>query len=351
MEADDNGARPPMTFPDFLRERGIIPPESFTEGRWQRCATITKPKGKTANVKLCADGKAGFAIDFAAMTEAEVWRSGIKSKGRDFAAENARRSEELALRAAEEAEGIRRAVKRWEGATGLVGAAHPYCERKRLVMRGMMGLRVASDGALLVPMWRDGEIVSVQAIYEDGTKKFAYGPSSKLCHFWIDRDDAPITVITEGFATGVTIFEALPTAQVCVCFSAANMIAVAQKLDWKGLCIVAGDNDHKQPCPFCQKNGEHLQNPPTATRPEQCRCNPGHSAAVEAAKAIGCGVAIPPAGENITDFNDWFCELLAAKEKAAEGEKWGASPMRLRSAALAPIGNALMRAARMAQVK
>lgn len=335
-----------MTFQDFCRQLGILPPDSIQPGRWTRCGTEAKPRSKTANVKLFEDGSGGLAIDFATMTEAAVWReSDGKAAKRDFGAENAALTARIQMREREEAAGTARALREWKSAEILRMAAHPYAEKKRLTMMGARGIRVKGD-AMLVPMWRDGEIISLQRIDADGGKKFATGAPSKGGHFWIDRESAVVTILAEGWATAMTIFEAVSFSRVCVTFSAANMIEVASRLDWSGMCAVAGDNDHRQPCQWCLKRGEHLQNLPTQPRPEQCRCNPGHSAALAAAKIIGCGVAIPPACEDVTDFNDWFCLMLAAKEKLAEIAPRPPSPSRLRKAALAYVSARIMGAAK-----
>lgn len=328
-----------MTFPDFCRQLGIIPPETIIWGRWYSCATEAKPRSKSASVKICADGRAGFANDHASMTEAAVWReSDGKKVSRDLGAENAERSARIQMRAKEEAEGTRRALKLWDSAQPLRHAAIPYMERKRVTMNGGYGFRIIGE-SLLIPMWRDGEIISIQRIESDGSKKFAAGAPSKGAYFWIDRKGAVATIIAEGFATALTVFESVANSRVCVTFSAANMIEVAMKLDWHGLTCIASDNDHEKPCPWCLKQGEHLQNPPNQKRPSECRCNTGYTSALAAAKVIKCGVAIPPAADGITDFNDYFCQLLAVKESIAQTLRRPPQPHALRSSALLPISS------------
>lgn len=337
-----------MTFAEFCQSHGIICPKDIPLDRWTPCATEAKPRGKSASVKLTDGGTVGFAHDHASMTRAELWRAkdtGARKK-RDMEAEDAARREREAIRAKEEAEGTARAVKLWTSAEELKMAAHPYVEKKRLTMQGASGLRVIKC-ALLIPMKRGERLISLQRIEADGTKKFASGAPSKGTYYWIHRKNPVASILCEGWATAMTLAEAVPMVSVCVSFSAANMIEVAKLLEWSGLCAVASDNDHEKPCPWCLKRGEHLQNPPNQPRPEQCRCNPGFSSALEAAKIIGCGVALPPAREGATDFNDWFCAMLAEKEKAVEAEKWKPHISKLRREACAPIYSAVMGAARM----
>ncbi len=336
-----------MTFGEFCRTLGILSPEGMEEGRWIRCGTESKPRGKTGAVQLNLGGESGAAIDFATMTEHAVWRKKDGTERKRVSAEQVdaeRRAREEERRRLETA-GTKAAVEIWKKAEPMKLASHPYCARKKITMRGAMGLRVFNS-SLLIPMIRGENLVSIQRIDENGKKLFAASAPSKGCVYWIERKNPVVTILCEGWGTGMTLAEAVPFAKVCVSFSAANMIEVAKLLDWSGLVCVAGDNDHEKPCPYCLKDGQHLQNPPNQKRPDQCRCNPGWSAAIDAAKIIGCGLAIPPAGEGMTDFNDWFCAMLAEKEKAVENEKWKPHISKLRQAAGAPINAAIMSAAR-----
>lgn len=225
---------------------------------------------------------------------------------------------------------------------------HPYLRKKRISMLGCDGLRIDADGNLLIPMYRDGKLVSIQRISETGEKKFAFGAPSRNAVFWITRPTACVTIICEGMATGVTLFESLNTAKVCVCFSAGNMVAVAEREEWSGLVAVAGDFDDT----ICQrhlKEGEHYLSDPELPRPEWCRCNPGATAAMKAAKIIGCGYAIAPSSGG-SDWNDAFVKALEAAEEKQEFQPRKISPHKLRASALAPISAALMRAAKMVRV-
>ena len=193
---------------------------------------------------------------------------------------------------------------------------HPYAIQKRLSMQGCNGLRVNDSGELLIPMFRGERLVSLQRILPDGTKKFATGCPAKLATFTIDRPKSVITILVEGFATGATVAEAVPSSKVVVCFSASNLAAVAEHGDWKGAVVIAGDND--------------------ATTKEIHGTNPGEEAAKKAALAIGCGYAIPTSNESM-DWNDLFVMRLE-KLEADEAEKpWPSAPHKLRALALAPI--------------
>lgn len=318
-----------VTFDDFLRGHGIIPPETIQPGRWQRCATDTHPRKKNASVKLDESGNIGFAQDFASMTEAVIWRVDdyTLTKVERTAEENARLTERLAERRAEEIQGTMRARAAFVRGMDLRHANHPYLIRKRCDMLGCAGLKVDAEDWLMVPMYRDGKILSVQRINADGDKRFAAGAPTKGATFRIWRPGAVMQILCEGVATGLTAFAACPLATVTVCFSAANLIAVAEREDWKGMVAIASDND--------------------ADTEERTGKNPGVDAARRAAGLIGCGVAIPYS-ELGTDWNDAFCERLEKLEKENAEKPRPEGPFKLRQAALVPIRNVIVGVARKA---
>lgn len=330
-------------FAEFLDSLGIVPPAAIIPGRWTRCATVSHPRKKNAVIKLNDDETSGFAIDHSSMADAEVWRviDNTVTKRERTAAENAALSARLALRRQEEIQGTMRAVTAYAKANPLLRAEHPYFQRKRLSMEGALGLKVDGEGWLVIPMFRDRKLTSIQRISpDDGQKRFQYGAPTKFCTFRIHRGGAPVTILCEGFATGAAIFSACPMANVEVCFSAANLIAVASRNQY-GTVAVAGDND---PWSMCHRHKkENLLEPldPEGERPEWCRCNPGKTAAMEAARILGCGYAVPSC-EFGTDFLDQFLERLERLEKANEGKPWGASPHKLRQEALAPLRAKIM---------
>lgn len=321
-----------MTFAEFCRSLSILPPEAIERGRWVRCPTVAKPRKKNAGIKLSEDGKTGFAFDHSSMTEAAIWRDGIDGPERTAEQrnqDNAELSARISAKRLEERKATARAKAEYDRSAGILGAQHSYLIRKRILALGTMGLRVNAGGELIVPMYRDGKLVSIQRISATGVKKFATGAPSKNAVFWITRPKACVTIICEGWATGATLFESLPTSKVCVCFSAGNLVSVAEREEWSGLVAVAADNDHDTQ--------------------ENTGKNPGIEAATKAAKLIGCGVAIP---ENIdgSDFNDSFVLNLEKLESKHEFTPHKPSPHKLRASALAPISAALMRAATMVRV-
>ena len=126
-----------------------------------------------------------------------------------------------------------------------------------------------------------GEIRSVQAIQENGLKRFAAGGIKQAMFHVVGGqglealNKAPFIVIAEGYATADTVSQALGYATVAA-FDSGNLLNVAQQLREKfphKPFIIAGDND------------VHLE----LTEGK----NPGKEKALAAAKAVD-GMAIFP---------------------------------------------------------
>ncbi len=314
-----------MTFHEFCLSRGIIPPDIFTLGKWQRCATVNHPRKKNASVKLDESGTIGWAVNFESAKNAETWSEGnaVERTAEEIALANARLSERIAKRREEEIRGSMRARAAYYAASDLRHAAHPYLERKRLTMLGCAGIRVDKEGALVIPKYRKGKLVSIERIFGDGTKKSAYQAPSKGASFRIWRPGASVTILCEGFATGLAVFEAVPQSTVVVCFSAGNMIEVAKREDWRGMVAIAAD---------CDRDTE-----------DNLGSNPGVEAGKQAAQAIGCGVAWPEF-DGGSDWHDLFVARLEIIEETEKLKQWPRSPIKLRQDALLPVKNALMAA-------
>ncbi len=204
---------------------------------------------------------------------------------------------------------------------------HPYLRKKKCSMCGTLGIRVSDSGALVIPVFRKGRLISIQKISDTGEKRFATGAPTRGGYFEITRPRACVTILCEGAATGLVIFEAMPNAKVFVCFSAENLVRVAEENEWSGFVTIAADND--------------------ISTEENTGKNPGVECAQRAAKIIGCGVAIPQP-ERGTDWNDVACEQIERLEKLANRFT---SPHKLRASALSFIAPAMMRNAKMVSEK
>ncbi len=123
---------------------------------------------------------------------------------------------------------------------------------------------------LIIPVYYDGHITSIQTIKPDGEKRFMTGGKTKGGYFVIDGNDS-IVYIAEGYATGASIAEATGN-KVYISFSAHNLFETWMTIkDKYGKIIICGDND-KTCLAKCQQ--------------------------------IACESIFPPAMHN--DFNDWW---------------------------------------------
>ncbi len=272
-----------MTFDEFMRSCGILPPDLMESGKWIRCATETHPRKKNAAVKLADDGRIGWVQNFE--TGLETWRANEDSKPQpiDHAAINARRHAR-----AEEARQATEGAKRAYNAAKPLSGVHGYLEAKGLDATGCYGLRVDRQGWLVVPMFVANEISSIQRIDPTGDKRFWPGARTKGAIYNLQRQGAVITLLCEGLATGLTLFSALPNCRVIVTFNSGNLVHIADLIKPSGLCAVCADNDKATEA----KTGT----------------NPGLKAGKEAAALLGCGLAYPDCEG--TDFNDAEQEFL-----------------------------------------
>lgn len=161
--------------------------------------------------------------------------------------------------------------------------AHPY-----LVAKGIKphALRQSGD-VLLVPLIYGGQLVNLQRIKADGSKRFLFGGMvTGVCSvLGIITSGKPL-YLCEGMATGATIHEETGAAVACA-MNAGNLLPAGQRLQRQhpdAVLIVAGDDDR-------MTDG-----------------NPGRTAAIKAAAALGCGLVFPDWPANapltLTDFND-----------------------------------------------
>lgn len=292
-----------MDFHNTLLAAGFMPREVVANGKWYRCATVDKPKKKNGAYMLRIDGRRGYFKDYAVDEEWVEWRDETPVSP----IERKRIERDDAIRKQRERE---KAARSWHGMhdyfQGLppLVDGHPYLTRKGLSMLGCTGVRLDGE-ALVWPLYRNGQLATVQRIWPDGTKRNYTGCSTKGVSLLLTRPGAVLHAYTEGFATGLALFQNLPNARVEICLDANNLVVVAQQSKVEGLAVVCGDNDWET----CARRG----------------FNPGVDKATEAAALLGCGMAYP---ENIIG-SDWADALM----------EWGdEGPRRLRMQ--------LMRAAR-----
>lgn len=159
-----------------------------------------------------------------------------------------------------------------------------------LIDKGIDVKGVRYDGdELLVPMWRDGRMVSVQRIMPDGVKLFIKGSDHVGAYFSI-KGDLSVIAICEGVATGSLVHRLTGWSVICA-FNAGNLKSVAKTMRDKyqdARIVIAADNDHE-----------------TASRRPELG-NPGLDKAAQAAIAIGgAQVIAPPADAGVSDWDDY----------------------------------------------
>lgn len=241
-----------------------------------------RPKSKNGWYVLYADGLPAGAYGSWKRGVLETWcakdRRSLSPAERQALAR--RMDAARTLREAEEAhrqkEAARKALAILEAAP-LAPDDHPYLVRKRV---RSYGLRLY-NGALVVPVSDVGGVLhSLQFIDREGRKRFLSGGRITGCFFLTDPMFSDALCITEGYATGASIYEATGRP-VAVAFNCGNLLAVAQSLRAAypsiGLTICA-DNDTRTPG------------------------NPGLTKARQAAASVGSLLAVPPCSGDFNDF-------------------------------------------------
>ncbi|MDQ1924566.1 toprim domain-containing protein [Massilia pseudoviolaceinigra] len=316
-------------FLQFVQANGIIVPDNFTPGRWIRCKTESHPRKKNGSIKLADDGLVGWCQDYAVHAEPVMWRASDEAAALAAPIDRAA----IARRQVERRDALCEATlgaRAYYDRCAPLRDSHPYLVNKGLGVAGCVGLRVDADGWLVVPMLYNGKILSLQRISSDGEKKFHFGATTKSAYYAIERPGAAVTVLVEGFATGLTIFQAIPNCRVIVAFNAGNLPVVAERMDRSGMGVVCADNDHE-----------------TAARIGR---NPGLDAAHAAAALLGVGVSAPTCKG--TDWNDYAMEQM---ELALEGQAFSFSRKRtvlqMQASVFADIKLKVMREARLLRTK
>lgn len=227
-----------MDFIDFARSHGIIINELPPVGQWKRYPTEDHPRKRNGACKYL--GTHGFVQNHALSTVTSLWKADASQATRlDMRAiviDQARAEQQrkkLAIAA------VGKAVNMLN-ASG--NARHPYLEAKGFPDEMGIVLRIDDQPVLLIPMRMGGNLVGLQQIWPDGTKKFLYGQRTAGAVFKFDNRG--MNVLCEGYATALSIRSALKQLKtrytIHVCFSAGNMARVAEQLE-SGL--VVADND------------------------------------------------------------------------------------------------------------
>lgn len=226
-----------MDFIQFARSHGILINDLPPLGVWKRFPTEDHPRSRNGAVKFMGD--VGFVQNHATSTVVSIWKPDSRNVTID-------RSSALASIKKAEDEQKKRQHQAMQRAVGMLNGSglstHPYLEAKGFPDE--QGNVLWQDGkpVLLIPMRVGGNLVGLQQIWEDGTKKFLYGQRTAGAAFVFDNKG--MNIVCEGYATALSVRMAMKQMKqrytLHVCFSAGNMAKIAAGLE-PGLLIA--DND------------------------------------------------------------------------------------------------------------
>lgn len=310
-----------QNFIAHMRSVGCGPArESDVKEAWGRYIDREGDKRGTKKISYGIKIEGNFASGYVRdqkMGETFKWSSGSSKEwsSEEKAAWKKRRAD--AEREAEEALASRymvmakRAAEIWGGASK--ADKHPYLTKKGL---SGIGAKYASEvtfetedgtkrqykNVLLVPLYKDGAVVNLQFIFQDGTKIPMDGAEITGCYGSVNKSrDMSVIYIAEGYATAHSVWDA--TEQPCIyAWNAGNLKAVAAVIRKKypdAKIIIAADNDQ-----WTEVRGKPF--------------NVGVEKAKQAAVSVGGFVIAPdfPADDEQrgTDWNDFL--LRYGKDEA-----------------------------------
>ena len=286
----------------FLDEAGLVVKHLDLSGGMAMCGTTRKPHGTDGRYKVHLDfpptlwlmnyHEGGVGRSFPLFKQGEL--DAIPEDEREALRERIRQRKLAAMKEREERQkkAAREAQELFKGFT-LAGADNPYLHRKGVRPAG--NLCETRDGRLVVPMMNEeGQLVSLQYISEDGSKRYLPGGEKKGCFFSVpaaNSSEAGPLLIGEGVATVLSACAATGYAGL-VAFDAYNLKAVAEaaraRQPEREITLLA-DND----CTFSDG------------RKREGESNTGVFKAREAAQAISTRLAVCPVIDGrSTDFND-----------------------------------------------
>lgn len=274
-------------FRSAMLSEGVTPPETIIpDGALHRFKIGGKMNGF---YKLHLDGRAaGCFQDWKQHDKPINWK--LTGNFKPFTDEERKafalqRATEEAKRQKEELakhnEAARKARYIWSKATP--AKTHPYLARKNILPHGS---RIGKDNTLIIPLLSaSSELVNLQFIGVDGTKRFLSGGKKQGCFYYIGALVGNKILIAEGFATAASIHQDTGLLTI-VALDAGNLEAVAKVFRAqypKAEIIIMADNDH------------------SGTGQEKARA---------AALAANCKYLVCPVAG--MDFNDYLNQGVAA---------------------------------------
>ena len=229
-----------MTFIEHAQAHGLMIRDLISDGRWHRVPTADKPRKR--NGAYLWDGVRGVVKNWATMEDFAGWPERGQRVEPIDPLKLARDRKAALLKQQEQHKRV--AVVAEYNLKSAQMLKHDYLAKKGFPDE--LGLVLKGD--LLVPMrdYRTMQVMSLQRITSGGGKKFMTGGQTKGAVYVIGRRSRNTgRIFCEGYATGLSVRAALDymrqPIEVWVCFSAANMVYVSDKIG--GRRLVVADHD------------------------------------------------------------------------------------------------------------
>jgi putative DNA primase/helicase len=312
---------PIYQFQDAIAQAGLTPPNDIiADGNIHRFSSNGKPSNRNGWYVFHADEPSvgiygDWSKDFQSKWSADIGRPYTTEEIKayrlkmDFAKSLVEKDQ-----AEKQSQAQEEVAQLWASAEPV--KFHPYLDKKWVKAHNIRQL----GEELLIPMYENKELKSLQHIQADGFKKFHAGGKTKGTYFTIGGkpSEEGLLCICEGYATGASIYEATGYP-VVVTFTANNLLLVAQSMRKKfpkAKMVICADDDHKT------------------------EGNIGIKKATETALVINGLLAIPIFGEgrldHQTDFNDMalvsgmeavkqaIYKAMPPRQSKSSKEDWGA---------------------------
>lgn len=267
-----------------IQATGYNPPSHIEYDTFYRFAGMDKGCNNKAAYCIQFDETAGFYGDFST-GYSSTWfkdKNISASDRKQYGKKIQKAKEEAALRLKKDHESAStEASSIWKKATPEIGN-HKYLQTKCVKPHG-----IRTNGfELVIPMYSDDNLWSVQTIDPAGKKRFHKGGKKQGCYYPRGKLDN-ILCLTEGFATAATIREVTGYAVAC-CFDSGNLKPVAVTIRKKHpdiKIIICADND------------------------QFSEINTGVTEGIKASHEVNAYLAIPEFNDTKTkptDFNDLY---------------------------------------------
>ena len=267
-----------------IQADGYNPPPHIEYGTFYRFAGTDKGSSNKAAYCKQFDETAGIYGDFST-GYFNTWfkdKDLSESDRKQYKKKIQKAKEEAALELKKDHESAStEASSIWKKSTPEIGT-HKYLQVKRVIPHG-----IRTNGfKLVIPMYSDGNLWSIQTIDPAGKKRFLKGGKKQGCYYPLGKLD-DVICLTEGFATAATIREVTGYAVAC-CFDAGNLkpVAVSMRKKYPDIKII-----------ICADNDQYSE------------INTGFLEATKTAREVSAHLAIPEFNNTKTkptDFNDLY---------------------------------------------